>query len=69
MAARLWGRYEKVRTPPDVRMKTRASAAVAESIARLRGLPLQRILVAHADPITERPVEKLAEAWKFALPS
>ena len=68
-AARLWGRYGKVRTPPDVRMKTRASAAAAESIARLRALPLQRILVAHADPITERPVEQLVEAWKFVLPS
>jgi hypothetical protein len=29
----------------------------------MRALPLQRILVAHADPITERPVEQLAEAW------
>jgi hypothetical protein len=32
-------------------------------------LPLQRILVAHADPITDRPVEQLAQAWKFAVPS
>jgi hypothetical protein len=68
MAARIWGRYEKVRTPPDVRMHTRASTAVAESIAQMRALPLQRILVAHADPITDRPVEQLAEAWDFAIP-
>jgi hypothetical protein len=68
-AARIWGRYEKVRTPPDVRMKTRASAALAESIAHMRALPVQRILVAHADPITERPLEQLAEAWQFAIPS
>jgi len=68
MAARIWGRYEKVRTPPDVRMRTRASTAVAESIAQMRALPLQRILVAHADPITERPTEQLAEAWDFAIP-
>lgn len=69
MAARIWGRYEKVRTPPDVRMHARASAAVAESIAQMRSLPLQRILVAHADPITDRPVEQLAEAWAFAIPA
>jgi hypothetical protein len=55
--------------PPDVRMKTRASAALAESIAQMRALPVKRILVAHADPIAERPVEPLAEAWKFAIPS
>jgi hypothetical protein len=69
IAARIWGRYGKVRTPPDVRMHTRASAAVAESIAQMRALPLQRILVAHADPITERPVQQLAEAWAFATPA
>lgn len=68
MAARIWGRYGKVRTPPDVRWNTRASAAAAESIAQLRDLPLQRILVAHADPITDRPVEQLADAWAFAVP-
>jgi hypothetical protein len=66
MAARLLGRYGKVRTPPDVKWNTRAGAAVAESIAQLRALPLQRILVAHADPITDRPAEQLAEAWEFA---
>lgn len=68
-AARIWGRYERNRTPPDVRMKTRASAAVAGAIAQLGALPVQRILVAHADPINERPLEQLFEAWKFALPA
>jgi len=69
IAARIWGRYGKVGTPPDVRMHTRASTAVAVSIAQMRALPLQRILVAHADPITERPVQQLAEAWDFAIRS
>jgi len=69
IAARIWGRYEKVGTPPDVRMHTRASTAVAESIAQMRALPLQRILVAHADPITDRPAQQLAEAWDFAIGS
>lgn len=66
-AARVWGRYGKVKTPPDVRWSTRPSAAATESIARLRELPMERILVAHADPITERPAEQLASAWQFAM--
>jgi hypothetical protein len=66
VAARIWGRYGKVRTPPDVRMRTRASTAVAESIAQMRALPIQQILLAHTDPITDRPVQQLAEAWDFA---
>jgi hypothetical protein len=69
IVGRVFGCYGKVRTPPDVRMHTRASEAVAEAIAKMRALPLQRILVAHADPITERPAEQLAEAWRFAIPS
>lgn len=69
MAARLTGRYDKVRTPPDVRLRTRANAAVAGSIAELRALPIQRILVAHADPITEDPAHQLVSAWAFAVPS
>ena len=68
MAARIFGHYGKVRTPPDVRWHTRASAAVAESIAQMRTLPLERILVAHADPITDRPIQQLGEAWSFAIP-
>lgn len=69
MAARITGRYQKTRTPPDVRVHTRASVAVAESIAAMRALPLRRILVAHADPITDRPIEQLTDAWRFAIPS
>ena len=68
IAARLFGRYGRVRTPPDVRMHTRASSGAAESIAQMRALPLQRILVAHADPITDRPAEQLEDAWRFAVP-
>jgi hypothetical protein len=66
IAARIWGRYGRLRTPPDVRIHTRASMAVAESIAQMRALPIQQILVAHADPVTDRPIEQLAEAWDFA---
>jgi hypothetical protein len=68
VAGRILGHYGKVRTPPDVRWHTRPSEAVARSIAKLRALPLERILVAHADPITDRPAEQLVDAWHFALP-
>lgn len=68
-AARIWGRYEKVRTPPDVRWSTRASTAAAESVGQLSALPLQRILIAHGDPIVDRPAQQLIEAWNFAVPS
>ena len=68
ITARVLGRYGKIRTPPDVRMHTRANTAIAESIAQMRALPVQRILVAHADPITDRPAQQLAEAWEFAMP-
>jgi len=66
LAARLWGRYDKIKTPPDVRMHVRPSAAVAESIAAMSALPIRRILVAHAEPITDRPARQLADAWAFA---
>lgn len=67
--ARVLGRYGKAGSPPDVRLFTRASEAAAESIAQMRALPLQRILVAHADPITDRPLQQLSEAWRFAIPA
>lgn len=68
-AARVLGRYGRNLPPPDVRAKTRASTAAAESIARLSKLPIERILVAHADPITERPAQQLLEAWTFVAPA
>lgn len=68
-AARILGRYDKVQTPPDVQWNTKANAAIGESIAQLRALPIERILVAHADPITDRPVQQLVKAWNFAIPS
>lgn len=68
-AARLFGLRARVGAPPDVRMKTRPSAEAAASIAAMRALPIERILVAHTDPITDRPAERLADAWRFADPS
>ena len=69
IAARIFGRYGKVGTPPDVAWNTRANAAAALSIAQIGALPLQRILVAHADTITDAPAQKLAKAWAFVIPN
>lgn len=63
--SRVLGQFERYKTPPDVRWKTKASAAASASIDQLAKLPLERILVAHSDPITDRPVEQLQDAWRF----
>lgn len=65
-ASRVCGQYGRYRAPPDVRWNTRGSADVRQSLDTLAKLPLQRILVAHSDPIEERPHEQLEEAWRFA---
>ena len=64
-AARLTGRHDKVRTPPDVRAKTKPNDAAARAIDRMAALPLTRLLVAHSDVIEDRPSEKLLDAWRF----
>jgi len=66
-SARVWGQYERYKAPPDVRWNTRGGPLVRQSIAELAQLPLERILVAHSDPIEDRPMEQLREAWRFAL--
>jgi hypothetical protein len=66
LVARVSDRYGKVRTPPDVRMHARPSKQLNESLERMQELPIEQILVAHADPITDRPSQQLAEAWRFA---
>lgn len=64
-AARLTGCYDRICVPPDVRSRTRPSADLAHAIDRMTSLPLERILVAHCDPIVDRPAAQLAEAWQF----
>lgn len=68
LAARLFDRYEKIKPPPDVRMHTRPSEMLRASLDRMLALPIEQILVAHADPITDRPAQQLADAWRFATP-
>jgi hypothetical protein len=67
--ARITGDFDKVRPPPDVRMKTKPNDATARSIDRMAALPLKRILVAHTDTIEDRPSEKLLDAWSFVRPT
>ncbi len=67
LVARLSNRYGKVKTPPDVRMHARPSKELSKSLEGLQALPIEQILVAHADPITDRPAQQLAEAWRFAM--
>jgi len=67
--AKVTGDFDKVRPPPDVRMKTKPNDAAARSIDRMAALPLKRILVAHTDPIEDRPSEKLLDAWRFVRPT
>jgi len=64
-SARLFGVWGKVRTPPDVKWKTPANDETKRSIEEMLALPIERIVVAHADPIEERPKDHLAEAWRF----
>lgn len=65
-AARVMGCYGKVCVPPDVRSRTQPSDAAARAIDRMTSLSPERILVAHCDPIVERPAGQLAAAWQFS---
>jgi len=67
-AARVTRCYQRIRVPPDVRKATAPSEAVARAIESMAKLPIERILVAHRDPIVDDPVGKLEEAWRFARP-
>ena len=66
-ASRIWGQYRKLKLPPDVRMRTRRGKELSAALDEMMKLPIARILVAHSDPIEERPVEQLGAAWRFAL--
>jgi hypothetical protein len=67
-AARVMRCYERVQVPPDVRKATARSEAVARAIESMAKLPIERILVAHCDPIVNDPVGVLENAWRFARP-
>jgi hypothetical protein len=66
-ASHVCGQYLRYKAPPDVRWHTRAGPIVRQSLEEIAKLPLERILVAHSDPVEDRPGEQLEEAWRFAL--
>lgn len=67
-AARVVRCYGRIQAPPDVRKATARSEAVTRAIESMAKLPIERILVAHCDPIVNDPVGVLEEAWRFARP-
>jgi hypothetical protein len=64
--SRILGQYQRYKAPPDVRWHTRGGPLVRQSLDEIAKLPVERILVAHSDPIEDRPLEQLEEAWRFA---
>jgi Domain of unknown function (DUF4336) len=63
--SRVLGQFQRYKAPPDVRWKTRGGPDVCRALDDIARLPLERILVAHSDPIEDRPIEQLEEAWRF----
>lgn len=61
--SRVLGQYGRHKAPPDVRWNTKASAELTEALGALGRLPVKTILVAHADPIVDQPLQQLAAAW------
>ena len=60
------GQYEHHKVPPDVRWNTRSGPELHQALDGIAKLPIKRILVAHSDPIEDRPIEQLEGAWSFA---
>lgn len=65
--ARLLGRYDQVKIPPDVRVLTPRREATARALQAMLERPFQQIAVAHADLISDAPHERLARAWRHVL--
>jgi hypothetical protein len=64
-AARLFGFYDQVRVPFDVKKKIPDKAGAARSIRAMLERPAQRLIVGHADVIREDCRERLAQAWRL----
>lgn len=63
--SRVLGQYQRHKAPPDVRWHTRGGPVVRQALDEIGKLPVKRILVAHSDPIEDRPLEQLEGAWRF----
>ena len=64
-AGRVFGFYERVRVPPDVKHKILDKAAAARSLRAMLERPAERLIVAHADVIEKGCLEHLAAAWRL----
>ncbi len=67
LVARIYGCFETPKVPPDVWLFTKRDARTARALEAMLDLPIERLLVAHADPIEDDPKQKLARAWGFVL--
>jgi hypothetical protein len=63
--ARLLGCYERVRVPPDARMKIVNAAAAAASLRAMLDRPAQRLIIGHGDIIEAGCRDELARAWRL----
>lgn len=64
-AARVMGCYKRLRVPPDVRKKIVDKDGAARSIAAIKALPIERLVVAHGKVIEDDPLAQLVEAWRL----
>lgn len=63
-AGRLFGFYEQIRVPPDVKHKIPDKEEAALAIRAMLALPVERLLVGHTDVISAGCKDRLAEAWR-----
>jgi hypothetical protein len=59
------GCYERLRVPPDARMKLPDKAAAARSLRAMLERPAERLIVGHGDIIEEACRDHLAQAWRL----
>lgn len=62
---RMFGFYDRVRVPPDVKHKIPDKAAASRSIRAMLARPVERLVVGHADVLGDGCMARLAEAWKL----
>lgn len=64
-AGRLLGFYDQVRVPYDVKKKIPDKSAAARSIRAMLEHPAERLIVGHADVMTDGCLDALARAWRL----
>jgi hypothetical protein len=64
-AARLLGIYDRLAMSRTMKLLTKEKAALARSVALLKSLPVERIVLAHDQVIESEPKEKLERALQW----